>query len=463
MSDKAYVGRNAASISTALPLNPFTKVLLLADTEHYYEAGDDTGRALEAECPWADQAMVDYTLSRVKGYEYRPFEAKDALLDLAAEIGDGVSVGGTYTVLGKVVQAYDKQCAADLSAPWSEELPEELPSRSRQARATAREIAKAKAEITVTTDQIKLDIQGVDGRVTTLTQTLDSFETRVQDAEGAASEVEQKVDSIALSVTNGEKSSVIKLMIDGVAVSSKTIKFTGDVVFESDLEEGNTTISGACISTGKILAQFIKLGGEMAVYESLDEDASIGGYLGFVDLGGGYVDAPGLGMYSDSTYPGYCVVSDSVGVLGHGAAKIQINEWSGIKLMASDITCGGTLYSYDGSVITSDRRKKREIKYDGKDRMLAVFDRLKPSAFQLESGTSGRTHYGFVAQDIQDTLKELGIDTKEFAGLVIDKNGNMGLRYIEFIPLLVAKVQDQQSQIDDLRKKLERLEAKMNG
>lgn len=80
-------------------------------------------------------------------------------------------------------------------------------------------------------------------------------------ASEASSLIEQRVDafgaSLKLSVTNGEKSSVIALTGDGISLSG-TVAFTGEVVFKSDLStEGSTTINGANITTGKISADRI--------------------------------------------------------------------------------------------------------------------------------------------------------------------------------------------------------------
>lgn len=80
----------------------------------------------------------------------------------------------------------------------------------------------------------------------------------------ASSLIEQRVDafgaSLKLSVTNGEKSSVISLTGDGINLSG-TVAFTGEVVFKSDLSTaGSTTINGANITTGKISAEYIDVG-----------------------------------------------------------------------------------------------------------------------------------------------------------------------------------------------------------
>ena len=51
-------------------------------------------------------------------------------------------------------------------------------------------------------------------------------------------------------------------------------------------------------------------------------------------------------------------------------------------------------------------------------------------------------------------MAELGIDTKDFAAFVdLKKDGSMyGLRYEEFIPLILAYIKDLEKQINKLRR-----------
>lgn len=56
----------------------------------------------------------------------------------------------------------------------------------------------------------------------------------------SVSSLTQTVNSITLSVSNGESSSTIKLLRDGVVVSSKSISFSGMVTF-SDLSTAGQT------------------------------------------------------------------------------------------------------------------------------------------------------------------------------------------------------------------------------
>lgn len=136
-----------------------------------------------------------------------------------------------------------------------------------------------------------------------------------------------------------------------------------------------------------------------------------------------------------------------------------------------------TVFAQTGTINTSDRNLKKEIK-DLTDKQTKDFVmNLKPVEYQFTDGQSGRTHYGLIAQDVEENLTKLGLTSKDFAGLCIDKkyktetdkDGNTtevedgviyGLRYEEFIAPLIKMVQMQQAQIDALTKRIDKLEKK---
>lgn len=133
--------------------------------------------------------------------------------------------------------------------------------------------------LNVTAENLLSQMSSLDGSMSTLQQTSNTLMTRVQDAEGNLSSLTQTVYGMTLSVTNGTSSSTIQLMQDGVAISSKTIQFTGMVTF-SDLSTQNskTVIHGGNITTGSIKAidiygsRFYNTGGKtwMEVGKDLD-------------------------------------------------------------------------------------------------------------------------------------------------------------------------------------------------
>lgn len=113
------------------------------------------------------------------------------------------------------------------------------------------------------------------------------------------------------------------------------------------------------------------------------------------------------------------------------------------------VTNGG-VYSSEDITIRSDRRLKNSIEYD-LEKYEKFFLALRPTRFKYNSGQSGRYHTGFIAQDVEEALKQSGISTQEFAGFVgldileaehDDFTGiRYNLRYGEFISLNTYMIQ----------------------
>ena len=89
------------------------------------------------------------------------------------------------------------------------------------------------------TAPIYIDLENAAGAIHELRITADQLTSRMEDAEGNISSIEQYARSITLEVSNGETSSSIKLLADGVAVSSQVIVMDGLVAFKG-LEDGTT-------------------------------------------------------------------------------------------------------------------------------------------------------------------------------------------------------------------------------
>lgn len=119
-----------------------------------------------------------------------------------------------------------------------------------------------------------------------------------------------------------------------------------------------------------------------------------------------------------------------------------------------------------GNTSLSDRRYKSDFcDIDGASDFIMA---LKPRKFKFTDGTSGRYHMGFVAQDTEktmlDTVGDTGLivkyTTEEGQEVVLDDESTyiIGIRYEEIIAPLVATVQKQQEEIDELKKRLDALE-----
>lgn len=129
-------------------------------------AGDATGYVLEIDNPLGTQQMADTILSglKLRGQRYQPYDASSALLDPSAEIGDAVTVDGTASVLLSASTKHGRLMAADISAPYEEEVDHEFTYEPRIQREFKRESAYTRARLTVAEDEIsaKVSIEGGD-------------------------------------------------------------------------------------------------------------------------------------------------------------------------------------------------------------------------------------------------------------------------------------------------------------
>ena len=141
----------------------------------------------------------------------------------------------------------------------------------------------------------------------------------------------------------------------------------------------------------------------------------------------------------------------------------------------------GQIYSTNASISTSDRKEKKDI-VPLDDSAVDFIMALNPVSYKMINGDSGRTHYGMIAQDVEEELDELGMTAMDFAGFckdqkyeryeeVVDKvtttrerkvEGEYiyGLRYEEFIAPLIKTVQLQQQEIEELKHRIDILEGK---
>mgnify|MGYP001101855342 FL=1 len=96
-----------------------------------------------------------------------------------------------------------------------------------------------------TSNSLMARVQDAEGNISSLQLTAQSLTSRISDAEGNISSLTQTVNSITLSVSNGEYSSTIRLLMDGIVMSSRTIQFSGMVTF-SDLEGSGKIGRASC-------------------------------------------------------------------------------------------------------------------------------------------------------------------------------------------------------------------------
>lgn len=122
-----YLGDKCANIDLDQPWIPVSQIIVKVDENTSYTAGTTTGRTMEIDCPIGTQTIADNLLTYFDGFVYKAYQATDALIKPSMELGDAVSVGGVYSIVGGMFLKGDSILAANLSAPSSGDIDHEYP------------------------------------------------------------------------------------------------------------------------------------------------------------------------------------------------------------------------------------------------------------------------------------------------------------------------------------------------
>lgn len=167
---------------------------------------------------------------------------------------------------------------------------------------------------------------------------------------------------------------------------------------------------------------------------------------------------------------------------------VRISDNGNLIPNSSSVYCGTNPnpfaggYSSGGWKTTSDRRKKKDFrKLLEDDRFERFFELLQPMEYRLIENDE-KMHIGFVAQDVEQAMKDCDISENEFYGLehavfsekdfesneewekFLEQNGGANdmytLCYQEFIALNTAMIQKLQNRCNDFERRLSALERK---
>lgn len=488
MSD-LYVGERAASISVPPKFDAISKIVLLVDDENYYEAGNDTGRTLEITCPYGTQAMANNLLSSLGGYQYQPVTATDALADPAVELGDSMTVGGAYSVVAQREIDFGLLLPMELAAPGQEEIESEYPYVSQQQSETNRQLAQTRSEIRKTSEEIGLRVDGLSDQYAELKVTVDGVTVTGPDGSTMINGGKVTTDELEVNAANIKgQLTASQINTNGLTVNAANItgsltigQLPSNVATDSDIptrtsdltnDSGYQTRSGVVsIVNGTVDADYVNALGitaETLQGQTIDILRSSGTRAGSISTS--LADSGATAIDIESRGAGRFVASGNIYFNGSGTVLELVRGYIGCgrTLRPASTSCDlgasnwlwGDIYATNGTINTSDRNRKTDISYD-MSRYEAIFDALKPANFKMIDGTSGRTHTGFISQDIEDALAPCGLTSIDFATFIkspkVDEDGKViegeyvyGLRYDELIALMVTQIQSLKKRVADL-------------
>lgn len=311
MSDKLYIGRRVGDFEKSEQPEKISRVNLIVDSETMYTSGNDKGRTIEVTNPWGTQAMADDILASVGSVSYKPFSASDALVDIAAELGDGVTVGGVYTTLAEYNFDINELCAARIGAPKSDEIDDEYPYKSQYQRVIDRKLAYTRSLITKTASEISLRVESLGSDYSELKVTLDGVTVTDQSGTTLIKGSSIETDTLRVNAANVDGT------LTAVTVNSSTIK--------------GSTFASLLDANGNV-------GGEIKMQYLYD---------GWV-AGGIRLDDQGAGTADESQYRMY-VYTDTV--LGtpfalklKSAGNMSLSSDSSVYIKSGQIHLNGTVY-----------------------------------------------------------------------------------------------------------------------
>ena len=319
----------------------------------------------------------------------------------------------------------------------------------------AARIGDAEGNITqlqATAKGLQASVSNLNGSVTNLTADVNGIRATVStkiDATQAQSIFDQSAEGFTLAASSGEDGTVFKLKYNGALIASTgSIDVCVDAVniygtlTATKLRGGSISVvdddNNECgtIQTTYASSSDYKLDISSSAMELFAEDGSLFIASGW-DRSNKYHASIEVDGNSEEVQIKGDVIPNADDVYNLGSPNFV---WSAIYCSTNELN-------------GSDRNIKNSIEALP-EKYVRMFDLVEPKRYKLNDGTSGRFHAGFIAQEVEAAMQKCGITSQEFAGWAAAKRKDGSetyfLRYSEFIPVLWAKVREQEERLKRL-------------
>lgn len=312
MSDIAYLGRKMSGFRSSPEFDGYTRVVITVSEDVEYSAGVETGRTLSLECPWGTQEMAENLLACYQGFQYQPYTAHDAILDPAAELGDGLTVNNLYSGIYSMTTRFGGLCRTEVSAPAEEELNHEYPYIPKQERKVTRRLYSLSTELKIQAGLISAEIEdrksAVESINTQLTLQSGQIAAKVSKTGGDASSFGWVLDGSSWTIKANSRD-ILKATKDGLEVYGKITATSGQIggfTINYDSLAYNNQTWGGTNSTGIYIGPSgIQLGKNFKVDSAGNLTAASGTFTGAVHAGNieyggsaGYFSGSGISSHS---------------------------------------------------------------------------------------------------------------------------------------------------------------------
>ena len=292
MSSSVNISRNMVSFDKAEQFDGFSKVVIIVSDEIEYSAGTDTGRTLTLNCPWGTQDIANNILQSIKGFQYQPMTAENALVDPSVEIGDGVSANGVYSGVYSLETKFNSNLPTTVSAPADEELYEEHTYAPKSEREVTRKFLDFQSQFRIQDGKISAEVEERKSDTKTIRATLEvqagQITAKVNKNDGSSSTFGWALETASWRIFSGSNT-VLKADKNGLEVKGVIRATSGEIggftITSNSLSYNNQTWGGTNSTGIYIGPNGIQLGKNFKVDSAGNLTAASGTFSGYVKAG----------------------------------------------------------------------------------------------------------------------------------------------------------------------------------
>ena len=292
MSSSVNILKNMVSFDKAEQFDGYSKVIVIVSDEIEYSAGTDTGRTLILNCPWGTQEIANNILQSVKGFQYQPMTAENALVDPSVEIGDGFSANGVYSGVYSLETKFNSNLPTSVSAPADEELYEEHTYVPKSEREVTRKFLEFQSQFRIQDGKISAEVEERKSDTKSIRATLEvqagQITAKVNKNDGSSSTFGWALETASWRIFSGSNT-VLKADKNGLEVKGVIRATSGEIGgfdIQSNYLSYNSQTWGGTNTTGAYIGQSgIQLGKNFKVDMQGNLTASSGTFTGSVNAG----------------------------------------------------------------------------------------------------------------------------------------------------------------------------------
>ena len=229
------------------------------------------------------------------------------------------------------------------------------------------------------------------------------------------------------------------LTTTSVQIVDTTVMISGETLIVSPPMSAYSTLSvGGALTTRANVYHNIPSGGGVVFKHNFTPSSGNYAFAQF-DKSDGTLTASQFYNYNDGYF---CIYSWS------NAVRIgSVSDYNNYLL--------GTWY---GSLAGSSSRNIKTDIEDLSDKHSVLFDNLIPRTFKYIDGNSGRTHYGYIVDELKSAMDIAGLSSEECAAYCLtdisNPDGDGGIRYDELAVLATHELQKLKKRVAELEKQL---------